>query len=41
MTLGMIACFVGGLAAGYGASKPDKPLMYLGIALIIVGVIIP
>jgi hypothetical protein len=41
MTLGILLCGVAGLSVGYGASKPDKPFMYLGLALLIVGLITP
>ena len=41
MTLGTIACFIGGGSLGYGMARQDTPFRILGIALIIVGLMLP
>jgi hypothetical protein len=37
MTLGVICCFVGGFAMTWGMTQPDRVLIILGAALILVG----
>jgi hypothetical protein len=41
MTLGTIACLVGGGSLGYGMAHQDTPFRILGIALIMVGFMLP
>jgi hypothetical protein len=41
MTLGTLCCFIGGGSLGYGMTHQDTPFRIVGIALIIVGFMLP